>query len=50
MINIPEIINPLTQEDFQLLQATLTHVGLSDCYGVDEYIQVLEFIYNHNQH
>ncbi len=41
---VPEVRNPLSEQDFHLLQTTISPVAPSDCFGVDVYIHVLQFV------
>lgn len=43
-IDVPEVRNPLQDQDFQRLQAVIHPLAQSDCFGVDIYLQVLEFV------
>ena len=47
--NIVQVVrtpNPLQEEDFQELQATISPISESDCQGVDLFIRTLEFIHH----
>ena len=43
-VDVPEVENPLLDRDLQLLQATISPTAQSDCFGVDLYLQVVEFV------
>lgn len=44
-VHVAETLNPLEQRDYSELQATISPFHDSDCYGIDLYIQTLEFVY-----
>ena len=46
-VDVPDVENPLRNQDFQHLQATVPPTVHSDYFGVDIYLEVIEFLNNH---
>ena len=45
-VNVSEIHNPLTDSDYEELCRAVSVNSNSDCYGVDIYIRVLQFVHD----
>lgn len=52
IVDVPEIENPLPEEEFENLQLLVSPTAPSENFGVDIYMMVLEHVYqammNHN--
>ena len=44
-VDIPDVRNPLEVQDFQHMQDLIYPLAQSECFGVDIYLRVLEFIH-----
>lgn len=44
-VHIAETTNPLDEQDFLQLQATISPLSDSECHGADLFIRTLEFIH-----
>ena len=43
-MNVPEVENPLFEEEFEQLQSMVSPTAQSDNFGVDIYMMVLEHV------
>lgn len=43
-VDVPNILNPLLEEDYMELCCTISPNSESSCFGVDIYINVLHFV------
>ena len=45
-VTVSEVHNPLADSDYEELRTAVAANDYSDCYGVDEYIRVLQFVHD----
>ena len=43
-VDVTETMNPLQEYDYLQLQDTVSPISESDCFGVDLFLRVLEFV------
>lgn len=44
LVNVPDVDNPLTDQDYQELQELFSPLDNSNSFGVDIFLKVLEFV------
>lgn len=47
ILTIPNIVNPLSNDNFRLLQNSINVLGESASFGMDIYVEVLQFVMDH---
>lgn len=45
-VSVPEVRNPLAGNDYEELCTAVSTNNNSDCYGIDIYIRVLQFVHD----